>query len=130
MGGTSKVYSLLCPRKSARTMQDRDEEERHGTIYGYYDERNLGNEARRRPWYRRGKRSGPKKVKNVERSLDARKTYHVPDERSVYHMNGVHGGAKTLHIKVDSATDGVAYVATHNRNIRVELLFPFLKRLC
>ena len=69
-------------------------------------------------------------VRNVERSFGCEEnTYHVPDEGSVYHVNRVHGGAETLHIKVDPAADGVAYVATHNRNIRVELLFPFLEGL-
>jgi hypothetical protein len=52
---------------------------------------------------------------------------HVPDKWLVYHVNGVHGGAETLHIKLNPAADGVAYVVTHNGNIRVEFLFPFLK---
>ena len=43
-------------------------------------------------------------------------------------MNGVHG-AKTLHVEIAPAADGVADIATHDGNVRVEFPFPFLKDL-
>ena len=42
-------------------------------------------------------------------------------------MNGIHGGAETLHVEIASAADGVADMVTHDGDISIELFFPFIK---